>query len=182
MDSKEKKIVNVVLELFSESGPKFKMDDVAAAMKISKKTIYEEYGNKENLIILVVKAIFEGIERKLSNVIASEKYNTLEKLILITCAFPDVKDVDYHKAILMKKDFPKPYEMFIHYIEDNWNMSRMIYEQCIQEGYLKPIDHEIYRIIVLGVTKQVLSMDDINQEEVLDRCVRQIIEGFTVDK
>ena len=182
MDSKDKEIANVVLELFGEKGPKFKMDDVAKAMKISKKTIYADYGNKENLIILVVKAIFEGIEKKLERIIASDKYTTLEKLILITCAFPDVKDIDYNKAILMKEDFPKPYEMFIHYIEDNWNMSRKLYYQCIDEGYLKPVEHDIYRIIVLGVTKQVLSMDGINKEEMLDKCVRQIVEGFETNR
>lgn len=182
MNTRDKEMVNIVIDLFAEKGSKFKMDDVASAMKISKKTIYAEYGNKEALIILVVKAVFEGIEHRLETIIASDKYNTLEKLIYVTCAFPDVKDIDYHKAIMMKDDFPKPYDMFIHYIEDNWNMSRKLYNQCIEEGYLKPVDHEIYRLVVLGVTKQVLSMDDVNQEELLEKCVRQAIEGFSAEK
>jgi len=182
LDSRDKEIVNVVLELFAERGPKFKMDDVAKAMKISKKTIYKDYGSKENLIMLVVKAIFEGIEKKLEKTIASDKYSTLEKLILITCAFPDVKDIDYHKAMLMKEDFPMAYNMFISYIEDNWNMSKKLYKQCVDEGYLKPVEHEIFRIIVLGVTKQILGMDTDSKEQLLDKCVRQIIQGFAAEK
>ena len=63
MNTRDKEMVNIVIDLFAEKGSKFKMDDVASAMKISKKTIYAEYGNKEALIILVVKAVFEGIER-----------------------------------------------------------------------------------------------------------------------
>lgn len=180
MNSREKKIVDTVLELFTEKGPKFKMEDVAFAMKMSKKTIYKDFGNKEDLIILIVKAIFEGIEKQLEKIIKSDKYDTLEKLIRITCAYPDVADVDYHKAIMLKNDFPKPYKMFISYIEDNWKFNKQLFNQCIEEGVLKPIDHEVYRIIVLGVTKQVLWMDDVNQEELLVKCVRQVIEGFIV--
>lgn len=65
MDGREKKLVDIVLALFMDIGAKFKMEDVASRMGISKKTIYKEYGNKEDLIILVVRAIFESIERQL---------------------------------------------------------------------------------------------------------------------
>lgn len=180
MNRKDKKLVNIVLELFMKEGARFKMEDVAAAMKISKKTIYKDYGNKEELIILVVKAIFEGIEKKLRKIMESEEYDTLEKLIHITCAVPDTKDVDYHKALLLKKDFPRPYAMFISYIEDNWTLSKQLFEQCIEEGRIKPMDHDLFRLIILGITKQVLSMKDIDQEEMLEKCVRQVFEGLLV--
>lgn len=180
MNSRDKQIADIVLELFIEKGPKFRMEDVASAMKISKRTIYEEYGNKEELIILVVNAIFESIENQLKRILESDQYNALEKLIHLTCAFPDVKDIDYHKAMMMKEDFPKPYEMFIHYIEDNWEISKKLFDQCIEEGLIKPSDHDVFRIVVLGITKQVLSMDDVDQEELLDKCIRMVFDGLTL--
>ena len=180
MNSRDKKIVDVVLELFIEKGPKFRMEDVASEMKISKRTIYEDYGNKENLITLVVEAIFEGIENQLKKIVKSNKYNTLEKLIRITCAFPDVKDVDYHKAIMMKDDFPEPYEKFIRYIGDNWNMSKQLFNQCIKEGLIRQADHELFKIVILGITKQVLAMEIENQEELLEKSVRMVFEGLII--
>lgn len=180
MNPKDKKIVDIVLDLFMTQGAKFKMEDVAAAMKISKKTIYKDYGNKEDLIVLVVKAIFEGIEKKLRKIMDSIELDTLEKLIQITCAVPDAKDVDYHKALLLKEDFPRPYSMFISYIEDNWILSKRLFEQCISEGRIKPMDHDLFRLIILGITKQVLSLKDGDQEKILDKCVRQVFDGFLV--
>lgn len=44
-------MVDTVLMLFMKEGAKFKIEDVAIRMKISKKTIYKDYGNKEDLII-----------------------------------------------------------------------------------------------------------------------------------
>jgi len=180
MTPTDRKMIDTVLMLFMKEGAKFKMEDVAARMKISKKTIYKDYGNKEDLIVLVVKAIFEGIEKQLDKVLASREYDCLEKLIHLSCAFPDATVVDYHKAMLLKDDFPKPYEMFIRYIEDNWTLSRKLFEQCIEEGRIKAMDHDLFRIIILGITKQVLSMKDRNQEELLERCVRQVFEGILV--
>ena len=83
--------------------------------------------------------------------------------------------------MLLKDDFPKPYSMFIHYIEDNWTLSNQLFNQCIEEGLFKPIDHNLFRIVILGITKQVLSMKDVDQEKLLENCVRQVIEGFSTD-
>jgi AcrR family transcriptional regulator len=176
----KKQLIDIVLNLFQEQGANFKMDDVAKAMKISKKTIYKEYGNKETLIIFIVKAIFKGIEHKLSIIMEDDSYNTLEKLIHVNCAFPDVKEIDYHKALMLKNDFREPYDMFIHYIEDNWDLNRQLFTQAIQEGYIKPIDFDVYKMIMLGITKYVLESAFDDQEIVLERCVRQVFEGLIV--
>jgi len=180
MNVRDKKIIDTVLALFMEFGDKFKMEDVAYRMGISKKTIYKEYGNKEDLIILVVHAIFESIEEQLQKVLESNEYDTLEKLIHLSCTFPDTKLVDYHKALMLKDDFPKPYAMFISYIENNWTLSKQLFDQCIREELIKPIDHDLFRIMILGITKQVLGMNEVDQEELLERCVRRLFEGLLV--
>ena len=178
MDQKDKLIVDVVLDLFSAHGSTFNMDDVAKALKISKKTIYKEYGSKENLIFLVIKSVFEGIEHHLQSILANTEWNSVEKLIRITCAFPDERDIDYHRAFILKKESPKAYALFIHYIEDNWQVSKKLFEQAIEEGLIKNIDHSLFRIIMLGITKQVLDVEEDNKEELLEKCVRQVFEGL----
>jgi AcrR family transcriptional regulator len=178
--SNEKKIIDIVLRLFMEQGPKFKMEDVASEMKISKKTIYKDFGNKEDLVMMVVKAIFEGIERQIGKILSNDEYNSVEKLIHLTCAFPDTKDVDYHQAMLLKDAFPKPYDKFMHYIEDNWKMSKELFDQCIKEGLIRECDHDVFRIVILGVTKQVLSMENVDQEELLEKSVRLVFDGLVI--
>ncbi len=180
MKERDKQLIEVTLDLFQEQGAKFKMVDVAQRMKMSKKTIYKEYGNKEDLIIMIVKATFEGIEHQLEKVMASDTYDSVEKLIRLSCAFPDAKDIDYHKALMLKEDFPKPYHMFIEYIEDNWNLSKVLFEEAKAEGKIKDLDHDVFRVMILGITKQVLDMVDVDQASLLETCVRQVFEGILV--
>ena len=172
MDQKDKLIVDVVLELFSAHGSTFNMDDVAKALKISKKTVYKDYGNKETLIFLVVKSVFEGIEHHIQSILGNSEWNSVEKLIQITCAFPDERDIDYHKALILKKESPKAYAMFIDYIESNWQVNKKMFEQAVQEGLIKDIGHDLFRIIMLGITKQVLDVDEDNLEVFLWKKVR----------
>lgn len=180
LGKRKKLIIDIVLSLFLEHGNSFKMDDVAKAMKISKKTIYKEYGNKEELIILVVNSIFESISNQLDDTIKNNSYTTLDKLLHATCDFPDTKDIDYHKALLLKDDFPKAYNMFIQHIEDNWQINKQLFEQAVREGLIKNISHDTYRIITLGITKQVLNTKDVDQEALLEKCIRQVFEGITI--
>ncbi len=177
MDQK-KILIKTVLDLFEAEGSGFTMDQVAKKMKISKKTIYKEYGNKEDLLMLIVEAIFKGIEDKLLAIGENTEYNSLEKLVKVTCAFPDVKDIDYHKAIMMKSDFTRPYERFIHYIEDNWSFTHELFDKCIEEGYLQKFDFQVFRLIILGITKQVLDSDFPNPEVMLETCIKQTFKGF----
>ena len=175
---RKKRLIRLVLELFQEKGVNFSMDAVAAGMKMSKKTIYKEYGNKEDLIVLIVNALFEGIERHLTRIIQEDGLDTVEKLIRVSCAYPDTREVDYRMALSMKKDFPKAYDRFIHYIEEHWETKEALFLQGIREGSIKPVDFKIYKTILLGTIKQVLETDAEGQDEFLEQCVRQIMSGF----
>jgi AcrR family transcriptional regulator len=175
---RRKELIQLVLGLFKEQGVDFNMDAVASGMKMSKKTIYKEYGRKEDLIVLIVKAIFEGIENRLDEILKDESLDIVEKLILVSCAHPDSKNIDYQIALTMKNDFPAAYHQFIHYIEDHWDTKELLYKQGIQEAKLLPIDFSIYRCILLGTIKEVLEKDMGGEEELLEHCVRQIVRGF----
>ena len=60
------KILDSAIALFHERGVKaVKMDDIANCLSISKRTLYEIYDNKEDLLFECVKTSFEHSEKKL---------------------------------------------------------------------------------------------------------------------
>lgn len=178
---REKQLIQIVLELFQEKGANFKMDDVAKALSISKKTIYKEYGNKETLILLVVQGILDGIARQIQRIMDNDDYDTLEKLIHVTCAFPDVTEIDYHKALLLKDDFPKPYKVFIDYINNNWTLTEGLFNQAVREKQIKQVDFPVFKTIMMGIIEQTLNINMENQEAHMEKCVRLVFEGLKID-
>lgn len=177
---KNKILVDTVLDLFADKGPSFKMDDVARALKISKKTIYKEYGNKEALIIQVVQSVFDSIAQQLQRVLDDPTYSTVDKLIHASCSFPDPQDIDYHKALLLKDAFPQAYAMFLDHIENNWQINQMLYNQAVAEGAIRDIGHDMYRTMTMGITKQVLSMPGDNQADTLMTCLEHLFTGIRI--
>ena len=60
------KILDSAIALFHERGGKaVKMDDIANCLSISKRTLYEIYDNKEDLLFECVKTSFEHSEKEL---------------------------------------------------------------------------------------------------------------------
>lgn len=57
-------ILDAAAELFQAEGLSFTMQQVAAALHISKKTIYTVYSDKEALLLDMVDMLFEKIHRR----------------------------------------------------------------------------------------------------------------------
>lgn len=62
----KRKILETAMELFKKNGvKKIKMDDIANNLSISKRTLYEIYGNKEILLLECIKYNDERLEQDL---------------------------------------------------------------------------------------------------------------------
>ena len=63
----KQKILATAMMLFSERGIKaVKMDDISNHLSISKRTLYEIYDNKEDLLFECLKNRFEESEKQLA--------------------------------------------------------------------------------------------------------------------
>lgn len=66
------RIMQVATDLFQEKGPKFTMDELASALKMSKKTLYVYFTDKEDLFHHAVDHIFDSITDAKSKIITDE--------------------------------------------------------------------------------------------------------------
>ena len=74
------KIVELTEEKFFRDGfYKTTMDEVAAELKMSKKTIYKFFPSKNELVMAIAKHFMESMKSKIAPTLASEK-NAIEKL------------------------------------------------------------------------------------------------------
>ena len=75
------KIVDTALRMFMNQGIRqVRMDDIAKTLSISKRTLYEIYENKEQLLMDAVK-LQESMHLKVINNLSHAKLNTIEWLV-----------------------------------------------------------------------------------------------------
>lgn len=172
------KIMRQAIVRFNLEGPNFKLDALAQDLKMSKKTLYKCFDNKEMLLLEVVKELFLQIKEKEKAVYENNQLNSLEKLMGVLSVYPDYASFNYHKIPELKDQYPKIYAFVEVELEENWNQTLELLDQCIDEGYVGPISHDIFKIIFLGLYKQLLLTQHEAPDYLMRTCIETIFDGL----
>lgn len=143
------RILDKAAELFFQEGVKsVTMTDVAKHLGISKRTLYEQFKDKDELISKCVeKALEDGRIRSEEHFASAE--NVLEGLLLLyRQQFQEFKGVNRNAINEIKKFSPKAYALF-----DNHSKSCAIrYNQLLAEGQKEGLIREDVNLeIVVGL-------------------------------
>ena len=138
------RIVDVALKLFTEKGIRsVRMDDVARTMNISKRTIYELYSTKEELLYEVVVCHFNMRRTRMEQVVASCQ-NVME--ILLEVYHMKVADFKNTNLLFFSEMIRYP-QLQEFLVEQNLMMrehSMHFYRRGIEEGYFRSdLDYEM---------------------------------------
>lgn len=108
----QQKILHTAGSLFLSLGVKsVTMDDIAAEMGISKKTIYEYYSTKEELVQATTNFLFDNIAKEIDQICLSDDENSpIETLFQINSIVKEHQKGDVAAEHQLKKSFPKVYE------------------------------------------------------------------------
>ena len=148
MTQKERVIAHVA-EMIEQMGVRsIRMDDVASSLGMSKRTLYEMFGDKEDLLYQSVLYISEQHARETLTKV--EGYtNSLEMLFMCSSAMilnsglPS--DAQRRLVMNIKKFYPDIYEKLrIYHTEMGLKLLQGAIEQCSREGFIEPtVDVEL---------------------------------------
>ncbi|MGO4904823.1 TetR/AcrR family transcriptional regulator [Flavobacterium sp. W20_MBD1_R3] len=143
----KEKIISKAKEMFLKLGFKsITMDDIAAEMCISKKTIYKYFANKELLIQESTEVLHTEVHEIITEII-SKKYNAIEENFQIRKMFADIfKSGETSPIYQLKKHYPEVYETAL---ENQIEICDSCFKQNIEKGivqglYRKDINIDVY--------------------------------------
>lgn len=181
-------ILEGTLQVFNQKGLKFTMDDIAALLRISKKTIYSVFNNKEMLFLAMVDYMFDSIKESEQRVLEDEGLSTAEKIQEILGVLPDgYKDVDFRQLYLLRKKYPKIYKKVELRLETGWENTIALIEQGISEGCIRPVKIPILKMMLEASLEQffqrdILIRNHITYREALNEVVHILVDGIAVRK
>lgn len=178
-------ILEGALQIFNQKGLKFTMDDIAASLKISKKTIYTVFHDKEELFLAMVDYLFDSIKESEEAVVRNQELTTVEKVRTILGVLPEsYKDIDFRQLYLLKEKYPKIYKQVELRLETGWESTIKLIEQGIAEGSIRPVKIPILKLMMESALEQffqrdVLIRNQIPYQEALDEVVSILVDGIT---
>ena len=176
------------MQVFNQNGLKFTMDDIASLLKISKKTIYTVFRDKEELFLAMVDCLFDQIKEEEREVLENESLCTVEKIRVILGVLPDrYRDVDFRQLYTLKEKYPKIYRQVELRLETGWEATIALIEQGMREGCIKPVRIPILKMMLEAALEQffqrdILIQNGVSYQDALDEVVDILMEGITLHR
>lgn len=145
------------------------MDDIAYYLKISKKTLYIHFNNKEELLISVFEFEFKVFQTKIETCI-SQSDNSIIKLILIYIQTIDYLEL-FSKTLIYELDKNSNMKIIINgYINQYKNkMLNPIIENAIHDNYIKKnIDCQMVSNFFINVIYVIMIKDNYSSQKNTD--------------
>ena len=182
--SLEQRILDAVVDEFNEKGMKFTMDDIAARLRISKKTIYKVYDNKEQMLRAMVDEGFSAIKREEAAIYEDKEADTATKIEKIIIAMPDsLRTVDFRKLQQLKNGYPEIYEYVESRIESGWEKTISIIRQGMDEGVIRRVPVPVIKAMVESTIEEFMSRDilvnnDLGYDDALSAMADILMNGI----
>ena len=178
-------IYNAVIKLFGKKGIKFTMDDLAKELRMSKKTLYVYFKDKETLLLSTVDYIFDGIEEEEYKVSEDTSLSTVEKLEKIMGVMPDsYKDINFAGLYMLKDKYPKIYKKVGKRLESGWEVTIALLEKGMQEGNIRRIPVPIFKTMFEATLEQffqqnILIKNKLSYGKALQEVISILLYGVT---
>ena len=169
-------ILEATIQAFQKKGLKFTMDDLAALLGISKKTIYTVFPDKNSLVLEMVDYCFSSIKESEQKVLQDLSLDTVGKIRAILGVLPEgYRELDLRQLYQLKERYPEVYE----------KSTISLLEQGITEGKIRNIQIPIFKTMMEATLEQffqrdVLVQNGISYHNALDEVVSILIDGITI--
>ncbi len=189
-DTIKQKIITESIELFMSYGLRsVTMDDIAKHLGISKKTIYQHFKDKEEIIFLATAMHFEK-EHKIMEEIENDTDNAVEQLYNITvCIRERTKKTNSSVLFDLKKYYKRAWENYQRYKHDTiFNSVYNNLKRGIAEGLFRSdINPEILAYLRIGqielsFNKEYFPEDKFTLGEIHEQLLAHYTHGILSEK
>jgi TetR/AcrR family transcriptional regulator, cholesterol catabolism regulator len=185
------KILNGAKELFKRFGVRsITMDDIAHHLGISKKTIYQYFADKDDIVTLAMKNFIEQ-ERSVFERVKKESKDAIDQLFRLTqCMRQNMKDTNTSLLFDLQKYHPKAWSLFLEFkhsfLKDHIKADL---RNGIDEGFYRediPIDilatMRLEVVTTLAHDEQIFPRDKYNIIDLQHVLFDHFISGILTDK
>lgn len=178
------RIVEVSRTLFFKYGySRVSVDEIAAELCISKKTIYQHFKGKKEILLAILNNLKENLHKDLELVINDPTLTFTQKLKQnLAIIGVHISSVDRPFLEDMRKSVPEAWKVWEDYKRDSANQHfRRLLNQGIQNGLINPaINTDMAVIVYLGTISSVFDPLFINQlpTDLVEKLPSSPIESF----
>lgn len=183
--AEQKKVLEGTIRVFNKKGLKFTMSELATELKMSKKTLYKIFDDKDALFFAMVDYLFDGIKESKAQVLNDPTLSTIQKIHKILGVMPDsYRDVDFRQLYMLRDKYPEVYKQVETRLETGWDETIFLLKKGMDEGVVKKTPTFLIKMMLEASIEQffqrnLLQENDMTYQEALSEVVNIIIYGIS---
>lgn len=188
-DSKEK-ILKGAEDLFMKYGIRsISMDDIARSVGVSKKTLYQYFEDKEDLVSMVSKSHLERSTKQYDDLRVTSA-NSIEELArLSVCLKKDMEEMNPAMLYDIQKFHPKAWNIWLEY-KNKFIRESVVrnLKQGIEDGYIRDeVNPEILasvriELVQLAFSQEIFPREKFSLAEVQGQIFDHFVFGLVTEK
>jgi len=186
----KKKILRGAESLFMKYGVRsISMDDIARHLSVSKKTLYQHFTDKEDIVTNTCQVHIEGVAKEFDEIRGGAK-NAIDELAKISsCLKQNSEEMNPSLLFDLQKYHPKAWSVWLDH-KNNFIRESVIrnLKQGIEEGYFRgDINMEIIatmrlELVQLAFNDQVFPTDQFKVSDVQMEIFDHFVYGLVTEK
>lgn len=178
------KIIDEALREINRRGAEFHMDDLARKLRISKRTLYEHFPSKQEIIKESILSLISKIHDKHVQLMADTTRTTEEKIIeFFNFQGTDISVLSVRKTDEILKKMPEIHDVLKEAKRKDWDLLSTLLDEALQEDGFRQFDKFLLLHMLQSSTNEMIEyFDDVERDysftEYMEKCVRVILYGI----
>ena len=180
----KERVLEGALDVYRAKGAKFTMDDLAAALSMSKKTIYTIFPDKKTLLLNMVDFTFDCIKEDKERVIRQPHLTVVDRFRAVLSVMPErFAGLDFTQIYSMKDKYPECYARIAERLESDWELTIATLREGIAAGEFRPVDEVIFQMMYESSTERFLNGSELSDNgiqyiDALNEMVDILVDGI----
>lgn len=175
-------IVEQAMRMFVAQGIKsVRMDDIAQRLGVSKRTLYELFGDKESLLHLAMTCYFDQ-NRMHQTELCHGARNVLERIFMVLDDVLEQAEITSRMMENLRKFYPEVYGRLVResYEKNKQEFRRMLEEGIVQGVFIDDINVDLAIAVLYHTAEAITARRDLILPEGLSQrsAFRQIVSTF----
>ena len=180
----KEKILEAAFHELELSGPSFRMDDLARRLNISKRTLYENFSSKEEIIDKVIEALQDELYQQHLELLQDTRLTADEKLLaFFAMRIRSASRLPKHAIYDLLKKMPSLNASVCERSMRDWKLLEAFVDEAQQNNLFVNFDKKLFMYMLSGISKEIFNnFDDLDEyyayPEAMEPCIRMLLNGI----
>ncbi len=184
----KERITQEAIFLIQQKGVSFTISDLAKNLGTSKRTMYQHFSSKDDIIDSIIENLILQIKNKEEEIFHDESLSLPEKITqVLICVPEEFSTMDIRLLADLKRLHYNQWVKIDDFLKQEWDLVVKLMEEGIETGVIREINLQLFVELYLGAINQIYQPNfslntKLTMSEILKSVMDILLNGISIKK